>query len=96
MYEITYMYLHMLSYSRIFVDVDAYPKAKHTWYFNGKEIRTSHKYVLVDEARRLTLRILDVQPEDSGHYTIRLENEFGDATCTTTLNILREFLVHNC
>ena len=76
--------------------VDSYPPARHTWYFNGKEIRTTQKYIITEEARRITLRITDVQPEDSGEYTIRLDNEYGDATCTTTLNIQRKcyLLVH--
>lgn len=73
--------------------IDAYPPARHTWYFNGKEIRTTHKYIIIDEARRITLRIMDVQPEDSGEYMVRLDNEYGDATCTTSLNIMRKSLI---
>lgn len=70
--------------------MDAYPPAKVTWYFNGKEIITTQKYIITDETRKTTLSITDTQPEDSGEYTVRLANEYGDATCTTTLNIQRE------
>lgn len=73
------------------VVVSAYPRAKYTWYFNGREIRSSQKYIITEDNRRITLTIRDVQPEDSGEYTVRADNEYGDTTCTATLNILRKY-----
>ena len=75
--------------------MDAYPPAKVVWHFNGKEIKTTQKYVIIDETRKTTLRINNTQPEDSGEYTVRLANEYGDATCTTTLNIQRMLNPYN-
>lgn len=75
------------------MDVEAYPPARHTWFFNGKHIRTTHKYIIIEEERRITLKVVNAQPEDGGEYTIKLDNEYGDVSCTTTLIIQRK---HNC
>jgi len=56
-------------------------------------IQTTQKYIVKEESRRISLIINDVQPEDSGEYMIRAENEFGDASCTTILTIERKYLV---
>ncbi|XP_025104133.1 myosin light chain kinase, smooth muscle-like [Pomacea canaliculata] len=58
-----------------------------TWYVNGIELRPTERTRIVKEGRTIVLIIINVAPQDSGEYTLKLENERGEVTCKTTLVI---------
>lgn len=72
---------------RLEAQVSAYPPPKYNWYFSGKEIVPSDRREIDQDKDTLILVIKQVQPEDEGEYTLRVQNEMGEITCRTTLTI---------
>lgn len=41
-----------------------------------------------------TLEICEATIEDSGKYTIKAQNQFGQCSATSSLNVISKFLLH--
>ena len=39
------------------------------------------------------LQVVDVVPEDTGEYTVKAKNPFGEASCSAKLDVKREYLI---
>jgi titin len=73
--------------TKIVVQIASYPAPRFTWFMNGRQIKPSQRFKVSYEQGIITLVIFNVQPQDSGDYMLRAQNELGDCTWKTTLNI---------
>ncbi|RWS09309.1 titin-like isoform X1, partial [Dinothrombium tinctorium] len=55
------------------------------WYFNGKPLRTGHRFRTYYDFGYVALDILYTYPEDSGEYAVRAVNELGEDCVKATL-----------
>lgn len=55
------------------------------WFFNGKVLEASHRYRTVYAFGTVVLEIIGTKTEDSGTYTCRATNKWGQAEISTTL-----------
>lgn len=53
------------------------PNLRVEWYFNGKPLRSGHRFRTTFEMGRVTLELLYTYPEDSGEYICRAVNRVG-------------------
>lgn len=75
--------------------VNAYPNADVKWLHDDEEIDIRDKRVHInkDEAGNLELTIDDVQPSDSGEYTIVASNHLGSTTSKAVVSVTPEKIV---
>lgn len=85
MYESDFCFIFRLE-----AETSADSVSRVTWYVNGIELRPTERTRIVKEGRTIVLIIINVAPQDSGEYTLKLENERGEVTCKTTLVIKGE------
>ncbi len=83
----------MAVYFRIVVQISANPPPRFTWYRNMKQLKPSQRFKVSYEQGIITLIIFNIQTQDSGDYMLRAQNELGDCTWKTTLNIKCEPLL---
>ncbi|RWS20629.1 titin-like isoform X1, partial [Leptotrombidium deliense] len=69
------------------VQVISNPPPKLYWFKNGQKICSSQRYRINYENGIASLRIIDVQPEDAGYYTLFAENNLGHVVCSAHLVI---------
>lgn len=55
----------------------ANPNATVTWFHNGRRLVASKRVAISSKANESTLAVRMILPEDSGHYTVLLENPLG-------------------
>lgn len=77
---------------RFFVRVAGRPQPVIRWFRNGKEIINSPDFEILHEGDVYTLSIPEVFNEDSGKYTVKAENNAGNAECTAELIVDSMFL----
>lgn len=58
------------------------------WFYNGKVLDASHRYRTVYAFGMVVLEILGTKIEDSGTYTCRATNNWGQAEISTTLGCI--------
>lgn len=63
------------------------PKLKVEWYWNGKPLRTGSRFRTFHDFGFVILEISPVYPEDSGEYSCRAFNEYGEAVTTSTMKV---------
>uniref|UniRef100_A0A3Q1GD25 Ig-like domain-containing protein n=1 Tax=Acanthochromis polyacanthus TaxID=80966 RepID=A0A3Q1GD25_9TELE len=73
--------------ARFSVRVSGLPKPTVQWSHNGKLIKSSSVYRLVEEKQEFTLVITQVTSEYEGEYSCTATNRFGQTTCTTYLEV---------
>lgn len=73
--------------ARLTVRVSGFPKPAVQWSHNGKVIKSSSVYELVEEQEEYTLVITQVTSEYEGRYSCTATNRFGQTTCTTYLEV---------
>lgn len=73
--------------ARFTVKVSGLPKPTVQWSHNGKVIKTSSVYKLIEEKEEYTLVITQVTSEYEGEYSCTATNRFGQTTCTTYLEV---------
>lgn len=73
--------------ARFTVRVSGFPKPIVQWSRNGRVIKSSSAYRLVEEKEEYTLVITKVTSEYEGEYSCTATNRFGQTTCTTYLEV---------
>lgn len=63
------------------------PKLRIEWYWNGKPLRTGSRFRTFNDFGFVILEISPVYPEDSGEYSCRAINEYGEAVTTSTMKV---------
>uniref|UniRef100_A0A3Q2Y628 Ig-like domain-containing protein n=1 Tax=Hippocampus comes TaxID=109280 RepID=A0A3Q2Y628_HIPCM len=74
------------------VKVSGIPKPTVQWSRDGKTIKSSSVYKLVEEKEEFTLIINRVTSEHQGEYSCTASNRFGQTTCSTYLEVKKEDL----
>lgn len=73
--------------ARFTVRICGFPKPTVQWSHNGKVIKSSSVYKLIEEKEEYTLVITKVTSEYEGEYSCTATNRFGQTTCTTYLEV---------
>uniref|UniRef100_A0A669F856 Ig-like domain-containing protein n=1 Tax=Oreochromis niloticus TaxID=8128 RepID=A0A669F856_ORENI len=73
--------------ARFTVKVSGFPKPTVQWSHNGKVVKSSSVYKLIEEKDEYTLVITQVTSEYEGKYSCTATNRFGQTTCTTYLEV---------
>lgn len=63
------------------------PKLKVEWFWNGKPLRTGSRFRTFCDFGFVILEISPVYPEDSGEYSCRATNEYGEAVTTASMKV---------
>lgn len=63
------------------------PKLKIEWYWNGKPLKTGSRFRTFCDFGFVILEISPVYPEDSGEYSCRAINEYGQAVTTASMKV---------
>lgn len=63
------------------------PKLKVEWYWNGKPLRAGSRFRTFCDFGFVILEISPVYPEDSGEFSCRAINDYGEAVTTATMKI---------
>lgn len=63
------------------------PKLKVEWYWNGKPLRTGSRFRTFHDFGFVILEISPVYPEDSGEYSCRAFNDYGEAVTIATMKV---------
>lgn len=61
------------------------PKLRVEWYWNGKPLRTGTRFRTFCDFGFVILEISPVYPEDSGEYSCRAINDYGEAVTTCSM-----------
>lgn len=62
-------------------------KLKVEWFWNGKSLRTGSRFRTFCDFGFVILEISPVYPEDSGEYSCRAFNEYGEAVTTASMKV---------
>lgn len=57
------------------------------WYFNNKPLRTGSRFRTFCDFGFVILEISPVYPEDTGEYSCRAINEYGEAVTTASMKV---------
>ncbi|XP_078118981.1 titin-like [Sander vitreus] len=76
--------------ARFTVKVSGLPKPTVQWSHNGKVIKSSSIYKLIETKEEYTLVITQVTSEYEGEYSCTATNRFGQTTCTTYLEVKKQ------
>lgn len=63
------------------------PKLRIEWYWNGKPLKTGSRFRTFCDFGFVILEISPVYPEDSGEYSCRAINDYGEAVTTSTMRV---------
>ncbi|KAL1117095.1 hypothetical protein AAG570_004423, partial [Ranatra chinensis] len=63
------------------------PKLKVEWFWNNKPLRTGSRFRTFCDFGFVILEISPVYPEDSGEYSCRATNEYGEAVTTSIMKV---------
>lgn len=63
------------------------PNMTFTWYKNGKELVSSSRIATSNDFGYVFLEIASAEQEDSGIYTIKVTNNYGDSVSSHTLKV---------
>uniref|UniRef100_A0A3P9HHA8 Ig-like domain-containing protein n=1 Tax=Oryzias latipes TaxID=8090 RepID=A0A3P9HHA8_ORYLA len=73
--------------AQLTVRVAGFPKPIVQWFHNGRAIKSSSVYRLIEEKEEYTLVITRVTSEYEGEYSCTATNRFGQMTCSTYLEV---------
>lgn len=57
------------------------------WYWNGKSLKTGSRFRTFCDFGFVILEISPVYPEDSGEYSCRAFNEYGEAVTSASMKV---------
>jgi len=63
------------------------PKLKVEWFWNGKPLKTGSRFRTFCDFGFVILEISPVYPEDSGEYSCRAFNDYGQAVTTASMKV---------
>lgn len=63
------------------------PKLKVEWFWNGRSLKTGSRFRTFCDFGFVILEISPVYPEDSGEYSCRATNEYGEAVTTSSMKV---------
>lgn len=63
------------------------PKLKVEWFWNGKPLKSGSRFRTFCDFGFTILEISPVYPEDSGEYSCRATNEYGEAVTTASMKV---------
>lgn len=63
------------------------PKLKVEWFWNGKPLKTGSRFRTFCDFGFVILEISPVYPEDSGEYSCRAFNDYGEAVTTASMKV---------
>lgn len=63
------------------------PKLKVEWFWNGKPLKAGSRFRTFCDFGFVILEISPVYPEDSGEYSCRATNEYGEAVTTASMKV---------
>lgn len=63
------------------------PNLKVEWFWNNKPLRTGSRFRTFCDFGFVILEISPVYPEDSGEYSCRASNEYGQAVTTSVMKV---------
>ncbi|XP_063953801.1 titin-like isoform X4 [Lytechinus pictus] len=69
--------------------VSGNPEPTVTWHHNDRPLRPDGRIKVVKEDTTYTMQIGQAEPEDTGKYTIRAENEKGQESSSVEINVPR-------
>ncbi|XP_041477901.1 uncharacterized protein LOC121425834 isoform X6 [Lytechinus variegatus] len=69
--------------------VSGNPEPTVTWHHNDRPLRPDGRIKVVKEDTTYTMQISQAEPEDTGKYTIRAENEKGQESSSVEINVPR-------
>ncbi|GFY64285.1 titin [Trichonephila inaurata madagascariensis] len=69
------------------------PKLRVEWYHNGKPLKSGHRFKTTHDFGFVALDVLYVYAEDSGEYTARAVNDYGEDITRTTLKVKAQRLL---
>ncbi|CAD6189830.1 unnamed protein product [Caenorhabditis auriculariae] len=58
-------------------EVEGWPEPELVWLVDDQPLRPSHDFRLQYDGQSAKLEIRDAQPDDTGVYTVKIQNEFG-------------------
>lgn len=67
--------------------MEGWPEPELLWLIDDQPLRPSQDFKLEYDGQNAKLEIRDAQPEDTGMYTVRIKNEYGDAESSAKLKI---------
>lgn len=73
--------------ARFTVHISGFPKPSVQWFHNGKIIKSSSVYKIIEEKEEYTLIVTKVTTEYEGEYSCTASNRFGKTTCTAYLEV---------
>ncbi|GIY11090.1 titin, partial [Caerostris extrusa] len=69
------------------------PKLRVEWYHNGKPLKSGHRFKTTHDFGFVALDVLYIYAEDSGEYTARAVNDYGEDITRTTLRVKAQRLL---
>uniref|UniRef100_A0A0N5CB57 Muscle M-line assembly protein unc-89 n=1 Tax=Strongyloides papillosus TaxID=174720 RepID=A0A0N5CB57_STREA len=68
-------------------EVDGWPEPDIVWLMDDSPIQQSSDFKILYDGKNASLEIRDAQPDDSGVYTLKIQNEYGTAQSDAILHV---------
>ncbi|XP_062908156.1 titin-like [Mobula hypostoma] len=68
------------------------PVLNVAWFKSGKQLESNRRYKLSFANKIARLKILSAEPDDSGNYAFKVQNEFGANSCDIHLTVLEQII----
>lgn len=72
---------------RFSVRVSGLPPPQVTWYRGSRALTAGAACKFLRDQDEHTLLLMEVLPEDAAIYSCRVKNDFGEATCSASLDV---------
>ncbi|VDL72534.1 unnamed protein product, partial [Nippostrongylus brasiliensis] len=69
-------------------EVEGWPEPELVWLVDDQPLRPSHDFKIEYDGMKAMLEIRDAQPDDTGVYTVKIQNEFGTAESKAELVVV--------
>ncbi|CEF63660.1 Hemicentin-1 [Strongyloides ratti] len=68
-------------------EVDGWPEPDIVWLMDDSPIQQSSDFKILYDGKNASLEIRDAQPDDSGVYTLKIQNEYGTTQSDAILHV---------
>ncbi|KIH53947.1 immunoglobulin I-set domain protein, partial [Ancylostoma duodenale] len=69
-------------------EVEGWPEPELVWLVDDQPLRPSHDFKIEYDGMNAKLEIRDAQPDDTGVYCVKIQNEFGTAESKAELTVI--------